>query len=97
MYDGVVASLKLLVDAKDQFPNSKPILFVLTDGVTSDGLEFKKVASVIAGLRIPIYTIGYNANISVLKQLSALNEAASLNADDDDIAYQIGALLNAQM
>jgi Ca-activated chloride channel family protein len=53
--------------------------------------------SVMAGLKIPIYTIGYNAKLDVLQQLSAINEAASLNADAADIAYQIGAMLNAQM
>jgi hypothetical protein len=44
-----------------------------------------------------VYTISYGEDISELKRLSTLNEAASLKADPGDIAYQIGALLNAEM
>ena len=51
----------------------------------------------IAGLKIPIYTIGYNTKLDLLRHISAINEAASLNADEGDIAYKIGALLNAEM
>ena len=41
--------------------------------------------------------LSYGEDISALTRLSSLNEAASLRADPLDIAYQIGALLNAQM
>ena len=51
----------------------------------------------LSGVKIPIYTIGYNAKLDILRQISAVNEAASLNADEGDIAYKIGALLNAEM
>ncbi len=97
MYDGIVVALKLLVAAKAKQPECKPLLIVLTDGETNAGLSFAKVSAVIAGLKIPIYTIGYNAKLDLLRQISAINEAASLNADEGDIAYKIGALLNAEM
>ena len=85
------------VAAKAKQPHCKPLLIVLTDGETNTGLSFNKVKPVLAGVKIPIYTIGYNAKLDILRQISAINEAASLNADEGDIAYKIGALLNAEM
>lgn len=97
MYDGVAVSLSLLTKEKQANPDVKPILFVLTDGQTNVGMEFQDVDRVIGGLNIPVYTIGYEANIEALSRLSSLVEAASLNADEEEIEYKIGALLNAQM
>jgi Ca-activated chloride channel family protein len=97
MYDGIVVALQMLEDAMKQVPNAKPLLFVLTDGETNRGLTFDGVSRVIEGTGIPVYTIGYGEDISALTRLSSLNEAASLRADPLDIAYQIGALLNAEM
>jgi Ca-activated chloride channel family protein len=97
MYNGMLVALKMLVTEKAVHPDSKPLLFVLTDGQTNAGLAFDKVKAVLAGLSIPIYTIGYNARIDVLRQISALNEAASLTADQEDIVYKMAALLNAEM
>ncbi|MFP4307808.1 MAG: vWA domain-containing protein [Desulfococcaceae bacterium] len=97
MYDGIAVSLEQLVRAKEQNPNVKPLLFVLTDGETNRGLIFPDMEHLIPALNIPIYTIGYEADIEELKRVSSLVEAASLNAGEGEIAYKIGALLNAQM
>lgn len=97
MYDGILVALKMLVDAKARFPESKPLLFVLTDGESNRGHQLPDIEAVLAGLKIPIYTIGYNAKLDVLARVSSINEAASMNADEVDIAYRIGALLNAEM
>ena len=51
----------------------------------------------IENLNVPIYTIGYNANIAALQEISKINEAASINADTDDIIYTLKNLFNAQM
>ena len=97
MYDGITVALEMLLEAKRQIPDGKPILFVLTDGETNSGFEFSQVRKVFEGLLIPIYTISYGESIGELRQVSSLNEAASLKADETDIKYQIGALLNAEM
>jgi len=97
MYDGVAVALFLLVKAKREEPDIKPILFVLTDGETNRGLEFGELDNIIDGLQIPVYSIGFEANIDELKRLSGLVEAASLNASEEDVRYTIGALLNTQM
>lgn len=97
MYDGVLAALSLLVEEKKKHPDITPMLFVLTDGETNRGLKFDEANGVIEGLRIPIYTIGYEANIKELKRLSSLVEASSVNADEGNIVYKISSILNSQM
>lgn len=97
MYDGVLVALSLLDQYKQTHPNVKPMLFVLTDGETNEGYELSNSQKVIQGLKIPVYTIGYEADLKVLKKLSTLVEASSINADEGDVEYKIGSLLNAQM
>ena len=97
MYNGILVSLSLLADAAKAEPNIKPALFVLTDGETNRGYDLRDTRELIQGLRIPVYTIGYAENISELKELSSLVEAASRNAAEGNIEYAIGSLLNAQM
>ncbi len=97
MYDGTAVSLSLLAEEKKKNPDVKPLLFVLTDGDTNTGLTFKDMSPIIRGIKIPVYTIGYEADIKELERLSALVEAAMLNAGEGEIQYKIGSLLNAQM
>jgi len=97
MYDGVLVSLGLLIEEKKKNPDIKPVLLVLTDGNTSSGYKFTEVEEIVRGIGIPIYTIGFESNIAELKKLSSLVEAASINTEQDDISYKIGALLNTQI
>ncbi len=95
MYDGVVLGLSMLQAEAAANPDVKPLLVVLTDGETTDGLDFDRVDNTIAGLRIPVYTVGFEANLDELGRLSSLVEAASINADQDDVEFKIAALFNA--
>jgi Ca-activated chloride channel family protein len=97
MYDAIIVATKMLMDAQAQNPNTKLMLFVLTDGETNKGHNLKDVEAMLSNLKIPIYTIGYNANISILQRISSINEAASINADTDDVIYKLESLFNAQM
>ena len=97
MYDGVAVALSMLAEEQKKRPEIKPMLFVLTDGATNRGLSFDNLKGVIEGLDIPVYTIGYEADLAELKRLSALVEAASLTADQEDIAYKLSVLFNAEM
>lgn len=97
MYDGVALGLSMLSDYKKSNPEVRPMLFVLTDGQTNRGFGFDRVSAVIEGMRIPIYTIGFEADIKELGRMSSLVEAASMNASQADLRYKIGALLNSQM
>ena len=97
MYDGIVTALALLMDYQRANPQVRPMLFVLTDGETNTGLKFKEVEPIIAGLGIPVYTIGFDADVKELARLSGLVEAASLNASEADLRYKLSALFNAQL
>ena len=97
MFDSIVVAEKMLVDAQQQNPNTKLILFVLTDGETNRGYSFDDIKGITMDLRIPIYTIGYNADIDVLKQISDINEATTMNAETDNVIFKLESLFNAQM
>lgn len=96
-FDGIVVAIKLLQDELAANPDVKPLIFVLSDGETNKGNSLEDIRSLIETYKIPIYTIGYNANIQALQSISSINEAASINADTDDVVYKIGNLLNVQM
>ncbi len=99
MFDGIAVALDMLVSAAQDIPNCKPMIFVLTDGETNSGYleSLIDIYSIVDGLNIPIYTIGYNVSIDILSELSIINEAANLNANSDDITFVLGTLLNAEM
>lgn len=97
MYDAIIVAEKMLMEEQAKNPNTKIMLFVLTDGETNRGHSFKDIESVTSGIRVPIYTIGYNADIDVLKELSNINEAATMNAETDNIIYRLESLFNSQM
>jgi Ca-activated chloride channel family protein len=96
-FDGIVVATKMLQEYMVQNPNVKPIIFVLSDGETTAGYSLKDIRSTVENYKIPIYTIGYNADIKALQSISSINEAASLNADTDDVVYKLSTLFNAQM
>ncbi|MFC5471123.1 VWA domain-containing protein [Cohnella suwonensis] len=96
-FDGIVVALKLLQDELAIHPNAKPLIFVLSDGETNEGYSLSDIKGLIETYKVPIYTIGYNANIKALQSISSINEAASINADTDDVVYKIGNLFNVQL
>jgi len=97
MYSAIVVGEKMLLDAKVDNPDAKFMLFVLSDGDSNTGFSYDDTSTMIAGLKVPICTIGYNADLGVLQTISSINEAASINADTEDVAYKIMSLFNAEM
>lgn len=96
-FDAIVVAMKMLQDEIALNPDVKPIIFVLSDGETNEGHSLKDIRGLIETFKIPVYTIGYNANIAALQSISSINEAASINADNEDVVYKIANLLNVQM
>lgn len=96
-FDGIVVAMKMLQDEIALHPDSRPMIFVLSDGETNEGHSLNDIRGLIETYKIPIYTIGYNANIKALQSISSINEAANINADTDDVVYKISNLLNVQM
>ena len=95
MYDGITLGLSMLLNHKATNPNAKLLLIVLTDGETNEGLTLGDTQQVIGGLRIPVYTVGFEANLDELGRLSSLVEAATINASEEDVEFKISALFNA--
>ena len=97
-YDAVVVGLNMLVEKSKEVPDAALELFVLSDGKQNVGLDLSRIKPVAAGLRIPIYCIGYNMKeTKELMELAELNEAALINADSDDIVNQLRNLFNVNM
>ena len=97
MFDAVIVAEKMLMEEQSRNPNTKLMLFVLTDGETNRGYGFNDINKMTRGIKIPIYTIGYNADIDVLQKLSNINEAATMNAENDNVIYRLESLFNSQM
>lgn len=96
-FDGIIVGMDLIMKALNDYPDAKPMLFVLSDGQSNRGNNLSDIRDALDALNIPVYTIGYNADIAALAQISAINEAASINADTDDVVYKIKNLFNANL
>jgi len=90
-------AMKMLKDQLALDPNLKPKIFVLSDGETTKGYSFNDTKKFIEESGIPIYTIGYNANIEKLNEISASTEAASIDADTEDVNYVLAKLFEAEL
>ena len=97
MFDAIVVAEHMLLEQQKQNPNTRMMLFVLTDGESNRGYLLEDIEEITRGLRIPIYTIGYNADIDVLKEVSDINEASTMDADSDNVIYKLESLFNSQM
>lgn len=95
-YDAVLVALDMLAEKAKEVPDAKLMLFVLSDGEQNQGYSLSRITPIVGGLKVPVYTIGYNYNDSngELETLSDINEAAALNATSDDIANQLRNLFN---
>ena len=95
MYDGIILGLDMVLAVRDAEPATRAILVVLTDGETTEGLPFRDVNGMVEGLGIPIITVGFEADLDELGRLSALVEAAGINADVADVEFKMAELFNA--
>lgn len=96
-YDAVIVALDMIEKAMKDHPDAKPMLFLLSDGEQNTGCSLNDISSILNTYEIPVYSIGYNANIAALNKISEINEAATINADSDDIIYQLKNLFNSEM
>lgn len=101
-YDAVLVALKMMIDKQAEVPNAKLMLFVLSDGDQNRGYNLDRVAPIVGGLKVPVYTIGYNLNedsraTKELKRLSNINEASLINASSEDLVNQLRNLFNTQL
>ena len=96
-FDGIAVAMKMLEEQLALDPKLKPKIFVLSDGETNRGHSLNDIRKLVEESGIPIYTIGYNANVKALGEISLVNEAASINADTEDVVYKLANLFNAEL
>lgn len=97
MFDGIIVAAKMLVDEMEIDPEIQPEIYVLSDGETSSGHSLHEIEHILESLRIPVYTIGYGVESEALEKVSAISEAETIDANTDDIVYQMKMLFNANM
>lgn len=95
--DAILVAIDMVNKAMKEHEDAKPMIFLLSDGEQNTGCSLNDISSLINNYQIPIYSIGYNANIEALKRISEINEAATINADSEDIIYQLKNLFNSEM
>ncbi len=98
--NGIIVAVDMIAKQLEKTPDAKPMIIVLSDGLTNGGYTLDEATTVIKGYKIPIITICYNmdeAGKKSLKEISDLNEGANLDAGSDDIMYQIKMLFNSSL
>ncbi|HUS76120.1 MAG TPA: VWA domain-containing protein [Methanothrix sp.] len=96
-FDAIAVAMQMIEEQRALDPNLKPMIFVLSDGETNRGHDLEDIKDIVQALGISINTIGYNADIKALQEISSINEGASINADTDDVVYKLGNMFNAEL
>ena len=95
--NALLIALKMLYQEQLANPNIKPIVFLLSDGHTESGYSLRSTSEIMDVYDIPIYTIGYEANIDELKKIAEINQGAFINATSDDVGYILKTLFDAEI
>ncbi|HPT36713.1 MAG TPA: VWA domain-containing protein [Methanothrix sp.] len=100
-FDAIAVAMKMLVDQKaagpDANPNLVPVIFVLSDGKSNLGHSLEEINPIVKELGITINTIGYNADIPALEEISRINEGVNINADTKNVTHELANLFNYAM
>lgn len=98
-YEAVVIAAKMVKEKQAELPDAKCMIILLSDGYANGYMEIDDIQNAIKDTGIPVYTISYgdDADKTALKSISDINEAASINADSDDIVYKLKSLFNSQL
>lgn len=97
-YDALLVALDMIDKKLEEVPDATPLVFLLTDGERTGGYNLSRVAPIVLGMEVPVYSIAYNyANMDELIDLSNLNEAASIRADSYDIVNHLRNLFSTQL
>lgn len=100
-YDGVLVGLDMLRKGKELVPNATLIMFVLSDGERNTGYRLGQVTDIVAGMRVPVYTIAYSLTEDTarneLDTLGKMNEAVMIESSPEDIANELRNLFNVNL
>lgn len=95
--NALLVAIKLLLEEQSVDSNIKPIIILLSDGYTQSGYSLDSVRELIDVSNIPIYTIGYEADVAELERIAKINQGVFINATSDDIGYILKTLFDAEM
>ena len=98
-YEALVVAAQMIEKAKVDHPDAKCMILLLSDGLANGEYAITDVEDAIRTSAIPVYTISYGdeADKEELQKVAGINEAASINADSDDIVYKLKNLFNSQL
>ena len=91
--------MNMVEEAAADHQDAKKMIFLLSDGQANGDYTLNTIKTALKDSEIPVYTIAYtdSADTEQMKEVSNVNEAASINADSDDVIYQIKTLFNSQL
>lgn len=95
--DALLIATKLISEEKVANPEIKPIIILLSDGQTGNGYSLSSMRELLDFYDIPMYTIGYEANVKELEFIAAINNGTFIDASSDDISYILKTLFDAEM
>lgn len=93
----IVIALNMALNAQKSIPNSKIRILVLSDGQQNQGLSLTDVKGLINGIGVPVYGVGFEANLNDLQALAEVNEGYCINADSEDVVYKLRDLFVAEL
>lgn len=98
-YEALVVAAKMVEAEKVNHPDAKCMIILLSDGYANGYYELNDIQGAIRNTGIPIHTISYgdDADKAALGQIANINEAATINADSDDIVYKLKSLFNSEL
>ena len=92
IFDAIAVALQMLENSRIDHPDAKLMILVLSDGEYNGSL--KSISNFIKNLNIPVHTIGFNADMTGLLEISKINEAVTINADTVDAITTLKTLFN---
>jgi Ca-activated chloride channel family protein len=95
--NALVVALDQILKIKASVPNAKMRILVLSDGEQLNGLSLSEVTGLVNGIGIPIYGVGFEADLSDLQELADINEGYCINADSQDVVYKLRDLFVAEL
>lgn len=96
-YTALLQALKMIDDKKQEIPDARAVIFLLSDGDQNVGYSLSKINSVIEGMNIPVHCISYNGGSKELEEVSKINEASNTDADNSDIAYNLKLIFSSEL